>query len=273
VRIAHVLLYGYAANDVDVGQAVRRFTPTVLAAMLLLVGASFLDGPIRVALWLAAIVVDYGGALRRNSRSKLYPGHFAERHGLIVIIAFGESVVATGLGAQGVGLSASVVTAALLALVIAATLWWAYLDVVALVAERHLREAEPGAQARRPAIPTATSTCCSSRGSCSSPQEDAGPCREPLELLPALCERNLALSTRAHRLSAAQHPDAQPAALVVAVVAAALMPVATRGDALLTLALLASLTRPSDAKLKRGESLDRPAVRPLVRRPLLPSLR
>ena len=58
-----------------------------------------------------------------------------------MIIAFGESIVATGLGAQGTGLTFEVVIAALLAIVVAGALWWAYFDVVAIVAERRLREA------------------------------------------------------------------------------------------------------------------------------------
>ena len=71
------------------------------------------------------------------------PGHFAERHGLIVIIALGESIVAIGVGAEA-GVDAGVVTAAVLGIAVAAALWWLYFDVVALVAERQLSNAAPG---------------------------------------------------------------------------------------------------------------------------------
>ena len=71
------------------------------------------------------------------------PGHFAERHGLIVIIALGESIVAIGVGAE-VGVDAGVVAAAVLGMGAAAALWWLYFDVVALVAERRLSNATPG---------------------------------------------------------------------------------------------------------------------------------
>jgi low temperature requirement protein LtrA len=74
---------------------------------------------------------------------KLVPGHFAERHGLIVIIALGESIVAIGVGAE-VGLDAGVVAAAVLGVFVAAALWWLYFDVVALVAERRLTNAAEG---------------------------------------------------------------------------------------------------------------------------------
>ena len=75
-------------------------------------------------------------------------GHFAERHGLIVIIALGESIVAIGVGAE-FGLDAGVVTAAVLGVAIAAALWWLYFDVVALVAERRLVDARARARAQR----------------------------------------------------------------------------------------------------------------------------
>ena len=78
-----------------------------------------------------------------SSGWKLVPGHFAERHGLIVIIALGESIVAIGVGAE-VGVDAGVVVAAVLGMAVAAALCWLYFDVVALVAERRLSNAAPG---------------------------------------------------------------------------------------------------------------------------------
>ena len=71
---------------------------------------------------------------------RVSPGHFAERFALIVIIALGESIVAIGTGIQGSSTRA-LSAAALLGLVLACALWWAYFDVVALVSERHFREA------------------------------------------------------------------------------------------------------------------------------------
>ena len=68
---------------------------------------------------------------------KLHPGHFAERHGLIIIIALGESIVAIGVGA-GHQVDAGVVAAAVLGIAVAGALWWLYFDIVALVAERRL---------------------------------------------------------------------------------------------------------------------------------------
>ena len=71
------------------------------------------------------------------------PEHFAERHGLIIIIALGESIVAIGIGAED-SVTAGVVVAASFGVMVAAALWWLYFDVVALVAERRLANAEAG---------------------------------------------------------------------------------------------------------------------------------
>jgi low temperature requirement protein LtrA len=149
VRAAHILLYGYASNDVGVQQATKRLAPSVAVACGLLVIASSLDGTAQGLLWMAAIAIDYAGPVLGGMEGwTLHPGHFAERHALIVIIAFGESIVAVGLGADGVALEVGVVISAIAGIVIAAALWWAYFDVVAIVAERHLRERQGVDQVR-----------------------------------------------------------------------------------------------------------------------------
>ena len=74
---------------------------------------------------------------------KLMPEHFAERHGLIVIIALGESIVAIGVGASG-ALSLGIGAAAVLGVALAPAMWWVYFDIVAIVSARRLAEAEPG---------------------------------------------------------------------------------------------------------------------------------
>ena len=92
--------------------------------------AGFVDGRVQTVLWVVALAVDYGGALIGRGRGwRISPAHFAERHGLIVIIALGESIVAIGVGAAGVSLSAGIITAAVLGVVVVAALWWAYFDV------------------------------------------------------------------------------------------------------------------------------------------------
>ena len=110
----------------------------------LLVAASFADGWLQGGLWAIALILDAGGPYVFGAEGwKLVPHHFAERHGLILIIALGESIVAIGVGAEA-GIDAGVVTAAVLGIAVAAALWWLYFDVVALVAEHKLSRAAVG---------------------------------------------------------------------------------------------------------------------------------
>ena len=170
VRIAHLALYAVAGRgDPELLGAVARLGVGSVIGITLLFVASALDGPAQTAMWAIALVIDFAGAYVGGGRGwHLEAGHFAERHGLIIIIALGESIVALGLSATN-KLDTGVVMAATLGLSIAAALWWAYFDVVAIVAERHLREATGRAQLTMARDSTATSTCRWWPGSSSSP--------------------------------------------------------------------------------------------------------
>jgi low temperature requirement protein LtrA len=145
VRIAHIFLFMLASRD-DAGlrkSVVGLAGSTAVGAGLILV-AAFAGGTVRVALWGLALVFDAAGPYLFGADGwKLVPGHFAERHGAIVIIALGESIVAIGVGARE-KIDAGIATAALLGMAVAAALWWAYFDVTAIVAGRRLARAEPG---------------------------------------------------------------------------------------------------------------------------------
>lgn len=141
VRVLHVVLYLIAArSDKDVFGAVLRLTPGMLAAAAMILGAGFVPpGPLRIVLWGLAIIIDFGTPLVVGTSGwRVDAGHFAERHGLIIIIALGESVVALGMSAAGERLTAGVVTAAALGVIVVCAMWWYYFDVVAVVAERVL---------------------------------------------------------------------------------------------------------------------------------------
>ncbi len=110
----------------------------------LVAGASATDDVLQGAIWAFALLLDFGGPYFFGAEGwRLMPEHFAERFGLIVIIALGESIVAIGVGAE-VGIDAGVVVAAVLGIASAAALWWLYFDVVAIVAARRLAKAAPG---------------------------------------------------------------------------------------------------------------------------------
>jgi low temperature requirement protein LtrA len=144
-RTAHIALFWLAgADDTDLRRSVLGLAVSTAVAVGLLVLASFFDGFAQGALWALAIFLDMAGPYFFGSDGwKIVPGHFAERHGLIIIIALGESIVAIGVGASG-ALDLGIGTAAVLGIFLTAALWWTYFDVVALISARRLGEAEVG---------------------------------------------------------------------------------------------------------------------------------
>jgi low temperature requirement protein LtrA len=145
VRAAHIALFLLASrDDPALRQSVLGLAGGSALGVGLLIAAAFVDGWLQGALWLLALLLDMGEPFLFGAEGwKLVPSHFVERHGLILIIALGESIVAIGVGARA-GVDAGVVVAATLGIAVAAALWWLYFDVVALVAERRLLRAAVG---------------------------------------------------------------------------------------------------------------------------------
>ena len=126
VVVVHGLLYLQSTR-----RFLRMFGMNLTGALLVLV-ASGTTGGWQYALWFAALGVMWSSPYVTGQRGfPLHPGHITERHGLVVIIALGESVVAiaVGIGNDGGPLSASVIATALLGLALSASLWWAYFHV------------------------------------------------------------------------------------------------------------------------------------------------
>ena len=147
VRVAHIVLFFAAGrDDPHLRQSVQGLAVSTAIGVGLIAGASFADGALQGGLWALALLIDMGGPFLFGVAGwRLVPAHFAERHGLIVIIALGESIVAIGVGTEGLDdIDAGIVAAAVLGTAVAASLWWLYFDIVALVAERRLSTAEPG---------------------------------------------------------------------------------------------------------------------------------
>jgi low temperature requirement protein LtrA len=144
VRVLHLVLYAIGSkHDPDVFGAVMRLVPTALIGPALIIAAAFFDGVAQGALWAAALVVDFiGPALTRGRGWRVSPGHFAERHGLIVLIALGESIVALGVGAGALHLDLGTSVAAILGIVVISALWWSYFDWFTLAGERLMLRAE-----------------------------------------------------------------------------------------------------------------------------------
>jgi low temperature requirement protein LtrA len=153
VRVLHLGMFWLAART-EHDRALRgqlfRFMPSLFGSTTLLLIASQLHGRAQTLTWVGVVVVDYvgvilGGASGWRLRSA---SHFAERHGLIVIVALGESIVAIGVGVGHFAISWPILVGAVLGLAVAACVWWAYFDVVSIVAERVLRQLQGEERAR-----------------------------------------------------------------------------------------------------------------------------
>jgi low temperature requirement protein LtrA len=146
VRFSQIALFVIASReDPALRRSVLGLAGGTALGVGLLVVASATDGWLQGAIWALALVLDLGEPYLFGAEgwSLEHPSHFAERHGLIIIIALGESIVAIGVGAAAV-VDAGVVGAAILGIAVAAALWWLYFDVVAFLAERDLSALPPG---------------------------------------------------------------------------------------------------------------------------------
>jgi low temperature requirement protein LtrA len=145
VRFAQIGLMLIAGRD-DPGlrRSVAGLAAGTAIGTTLLITGSFLDPGGQAAVWGLALILDMGEPYLFGAEGwHLVPGHFAERHGLVIIIALGESIVAIGVGA-GSHLTWGIAGAATLGIGVVAALWWTYFDIVALVSARRLIRAPEG---------------------------------------------------------------------------------------------------------------------------------
>ena len=150
VRLVHIVLSAVVGRDDPARRsALVRFAPTAVLGASLLVLAGFLEGSERIVVWVVALAIDCLGpaVIGMGSGWRVAPEHFAERHGLIILIALGESIIAIGVGA-GFELRTGVIVAAALGIVVVSALWWLYFDVAAIFARRRLGQASGIEQAR-----------------------------------------------------------------------------------------------------------------------------
>jgi low temperature requirement protein LtrA len=145
VRAGHIALFVLASReDRHLRQSVSGLAVGTAAGVALLIAGSFFEGTGQAVLWTLALVLDMAEPYFFGSEGwKLVPGHFAERHGLIIIVALGESIVALGVGAD-VGLTVGVTAAAVLGIALVCELWWIYFDIVAIANVRRLVRAPVG---------------------------------------------------------------------------------------------------------------------------------
>jgi len=149
VMVLHTVLFAIAGENPETTRgAILRLAPTNLGAALLLVVAGMVEGTARPLLWVAAVVISYTGPyLTGVAGFSVHPAHLAERHGLIVIIALGESVVAIG-SAGDIAVDWGLAGTALLIMGLLIGLWWVYFDHEAEEDEAALTAAQGADQAR-----------------------------------------------------------------------------------------------------------------------------
>jgi len=131
------------------GAGIFTLAPFNFVGAALVVAGGALGGTAQTVLWIVAFVLLWSSPfLARVERSFfIAPAHFVERHGLVIIVAIGESVVAVGIGAEGEPLDAGLIAVALLGLALSACLWWAYFGGDDERAEAALAAIEPADRA------------------------------------------------------------------------------------------------------------------------------
>jgi low temperature requirement protein LtrA len=149
VRLFGLALYWFGLrNDPAHRTALRTYVPIAIISPLLILVGGMVDDTLRITLWCLAILIDVASVLAAGrGEFRVEASHFAERHGLIVIIALGESVIATGATATEIGLTRDVIALLAVAFVAVAGLWWTYFDWVHHAAEARLVH-EPNHQRR-----------------------------------------------------------------------------------------------------------------------------
>ncbi len=128
------LLLLAAERESENYQTVVRYSiPTIVVLAALVVGG-FLEDEARVAVWIAGIVLFVVTTIAAGAGEwRIRAGHFAERHGLILIVALGEVIVAIAKPLvdsleEGEGFPSRSVLALVASGIFAGLLWWAYFD-------------------------------------------------------------------------------------------------------------------------------------------------
>src|SRR5919204_2249934 len=115
------------ASSATVVTAILRLAPYNVGSAIVIVVGGAVGGAAQYALWTAAFLFEWLTPVIRGNRGfAIAAAHFVERHGLVVLVAIGESVVAVGIGASHLAVDGGLVVVAGLGLALSACLWWLY---------------------------------------------------------------------------------------------------------------------------------------------------
>ena len=149
-----MLIMGHETGSAEWKSSITYAIPNAAAMILFLAGAAFDDTPVRVGFWIAGIgIIAFGTLLAAEGDWVVRVGHFAERHGLILIIALGEIIVAIAVPVldaltEDQGLPKESVISLVLAGTFAGLLWWGYFDRPQKVFESRFETLEGSDRAR-----------------------------------------------------------------------------------------------------------------------------
>ena len=150
-RVTHAVVFSAISEPALRARALLTVSLSVIPSAVLLTSGALLGSPVQV--WFGLIAV----ALEPLVSNRLSSGvawqvhstaHFTERHGLVVILALGESIIAIGVGVAESPMSLPILTGIALALLISSALWWAYFSRMARAAERALADTADADRAR-----------------------------------------------------------------------------------------------------------------------------
>jgi low temperature requirement protein LtrA len=141
IVVVHAALFTHAQSEVSARSFLMVGRSNLMFAVAIVV-AGAIGGPLQWVVWtIAALGLWIVPALTATGVFELEPAHFVERHGLVIIIALGESVVAVGIGASGIPVDLSLIAVAIAGLALVAGLWWTYFSDEEEV-QRIMREAD-----------------------------------------------------------------------------------------------------------------------------------
>jgi low temperature requirement protein LtrA len=143
------VFYLFNVMGTDQMSSFLAYAPRVMAGSILVLVGGFVSADLRPWIWLVAIVINVlsSAAVERNEFI-IEASHFAERHGLFVIIVLGEVLIAIGIGTVGHPGSAAFYVAGTAMLLTALAMWWSYFDWLFRIGEKALKAATGIAQGR-----------------------------------------------------------------------------------------------------------------------------
>ncbi|WP_345800479.1 low temperature requirement protein A [Microbacterium sp. AZCO] len=152
VRLAHLTIYAIVSRaDPALRRQLLIFVGALVPAVALILFGALIGGQTQLWLWIVAMAYDLvatrvGSALGRGWRIPSVE-HWAERYGLVVILALGESIVAIGVGVAAEPIDLPIILGSAAAIVVSVLLWWSYFARLAGQGERRLAERDEHARA------------------------------------------------------------------------------------------------------------------------------